>query len=162
PIKDPPRPFEEWPAVIWVVLGVAVLLSLPAVVAALLVGVQVHLRRHYLDFVARILQEKPLFIIPRGQPAPAAEDVRFPNGHGQGRSAGLLAAADDPRVRCVVTDGAFAVYTTMVPYMRKWFNIYNDRYLLHGLLPTWYYGLVAMAGVRRVERERGVHFPHVE
>src|SRR5205823_9641407 len=53
-------------------------------------------------------------------------------GISKGGSAGLLAAADDPRVLCCVTDGAFAVYTTMVPYMRKWFSIYNPNYLLHG------------------------------
>src|SRR5207248_10194121 len=77
-------------------------------------------------------------------------------------SAGLLAAAYDPRVRCCVTDGAFGVYTTMVPYMRKWYVIYNPHLIFHGLFPSWYYGLVAMAGVRQVERERGVRFPAVE
>ena len=48
-------------------------------------------------------------------------------GISKGGSAGLLAAADDPYVRCFVTDGIFATYTTMVPYMRKWIRIYSDH-----------------------------------
>src|SRR5262249_30738835 len=45
-------------------------------------------------------------------------------GISKGASAGLLAAATDSYVRCCVTDGAFATYSTMMPYMRKWAHIY--------------------------------------
>lgn len=247
---------------LWLLLGLAVLFGPLALFLLALAAIQVHLRRHYLQFVVRVFQERPLFVVPRGQPTLDAEEVRFSNGHGhrlagcyfrtnrprrgvilfgleftsnrwscpqycealmeagydvfsfeprnqgdsdsdptyhplqwatnrdvddmrsaikyltarpdadprgiglfgisKGASAGLVAAADDPRVLCCVTDGAFAVYTTMVPYMRKWFAIYNTNYIMHGLLPSSYYGLVAMAGVRRIERELGVRFPSVE
>ena len=53
-------------------------------------------------------------------------------GISKGGGAGLLAAAGDPYVRCFVTDGVFATYTTMVPYMRKWIRIYSDRYWMQG------------------------------
>jgi fermentation-respiration switch protein FrsA (DUF1100 family) len=237
--------------------------ALPALlVIAWLVGLYVYLCRKYLHLVVRIFQERPLFVVPRGQPVEGAEDVRFPtrdgrslagcylrtrcerrgvvlfglefgsnrwscvqyceslleNGYdvfafesrGQGDSdpqpgyeplqwvtdfevedtraaldylrgrpdadpkgvglfgiskgggAGLFAAAADSYVRCCVTDGAFATYTTLVPYMRQWFRIYNRSYHLHGLLPSWYFGLVGLTALREIERERGCRFPHLE
>jgi fermentation-respiration switch protein FrsA (DUF1100 family) len=239
------------------------LTALPALVVALwLVALYVSLCRKYLHLIARIFQERPLFVVPRGQPVEGAEDVRFPardgrklagcylharcprrgvvlfglefgsnrwacvpycevlleNGYdvfafescGQGDSdprpgyeplqwvtdfevgdtraaleylkgrpdadprgvgffgiskgagAGLLAAADDSWVRCCATDGAFATYTTLVPYMRQWFRIYNQSYNLHGLLPSWYYGLVGLTALRRIEDERGCRYPALE
>jgi uncharacterized protein len=83
-------------------------------------------------------------------------------GISKGGGAGLLAAARDPYVRCFVTDGVFATYTTMVPYMQKWVRIYNDRYWMQWLLPAWFYGLVGHSGLRRISRERGCRFPHLE
>ena len=41
-----------------------------------------YLIRKYLHNMLRIFQEKPLFVIPRGQPLPEAEDVRFPGSDG--------------------------------------------------------------------------------
>ena len=83
-------------------------------------------------------------------------------GISKGGGAGLFAASRDPYVRCCVTDGAFATYTTLVPYMRHWFRIYNQGYFLQGLLPSWYYGLVGISGLRQIERERQCRFPHLE
>src|SRR5262249_2861474 len=68
----------------------------------------------------------------------------------------------DPYVRCFVTDGVFATYTVLVPYMRQWFRIYNTRYAIQGMLPSWYYGQIGLVGVRQIERERRCHFPHLE
>jgi fermentation-respiration switch protein FrsA (DUF1100 family) len=83
-------------------------------------------------------------------------------GISKGAGAGLFAAARDPYVRCCVTDGAFAAYTTLVPYMRHFFRIYNQRYALQGLIPSWYYGHIGLVGLRVIERERGCRFPHLE
>jgi pimeloyl-ACP methyl ester carboxylesterase len=83
-------------------------------------------------------------------------------GISKGGAAGLMAAADDPYVRCFVTDGIYATYTLMVRYMRKWFSIYNSRYLLQALVPLWYYGLVGMSGLRQIEREQRLRFVHLE
>lgn len=243
-------------------LGLLVTALPGLLVAAWLVGLYFYLCRKYLHIIVRIFQERPLFVVPRGQPVEGAEDVRFPtsdgrslagcylrarcerrgvvlfglefgsnrwsclpyceslleNGYdvfafearGQGDSdprpgyeplqwvtdfevedtraaldylrgrrdadpkgvgffgiskgggAGLFAAAGDPYVRCCVTDGAFATYTTLVPYMRQWFRIYNRSYQLHGLLPSRYFGLVGLTALRRIERERGCRFPHLE
>lgn len=46
-----------------------------AVIAAVLL-------RRYTQFVVRIFEEKPLFIVPQGQPLPDAEDVRFRTADG--------------------------------------------------------------------------------
>jgi len=78
-----------------------------------------------------------------------------------GAGAGVLCAADDPRVLCCVTDGMFATATTLVPYMRQWFRIYNTDFP-QAIIPEWYYRLVAGIALRRVERERGCRFPSLE
>jgi pimeloyl-ACP methyl ester carboxylesterase len=247
--------------VLWVLLyvGLGVLLLLVLFFGLL----HFYLRQKYLDKVVRIFQEKPLFIIPRGQPAEDAEEVRFPAADGltlcgcylraltprrvgvilfglefgssrwsavpyceflrragfdifafeprcqgdsdcqpgyeplqwvtasevldfraalaylrnrpdadprgvglfgisKGGSAGLLAAKRDPYLRCFVTDGIFATHTTMVPYMRKWVAIYSTKYRLQKLLPNFVYSLIARAALRRICRERGCRFPHLE
>jgi len=236
---------------------------LPALgVCVWLVGLYHYLCRKYLFAVVRIFQEKPLFVVPRGQPVEGAEDVRFPTGDGRtlagcylrarserrgvvlfglefgsnrwacvqycesllengydvfafesrgqgdsdpqpgyeplqwvtdfevadtraaleylknrpdadakgvgffgiskGAGAGLFAAAHDPYVRCCVTDGVFATYTTLVPYMRFWFRIYNRSYSFHGLLPSAYYGIIGLKALGQIEKERGCRFPHLE
>lgn len=90
-----------------------------------------------------------------------------PNGIGvfgisKGGSTALLAASHDRRVRCVVTDGAYATYTTMVPYMRKFIKIYSNRTWIQNRVPAWLYGAVGGEGVKQVARSRGVAYPSVE
>lgn len=242
-------------------LGLALMLTGPACVAAFACYIHRKVMRVYVPRVARIFQEKPLFIIPRGQPVPGAEEVRFPTADGltlagcyfkaqgprrgvvvfgleygsnswsawaycehlvrggfdvfafearnqgssaatpgydplqwvtdyevidtraaleyarkrpdadprgvgffgisKGAGAGALAAADDPAVRCLVTDGMFATTTTLLPYMKQWFRIYNTQFP-QVLIPEWYYRLVARVALRQVERERGCRFPPLE
>jgi pimeloyl-ACP methyl ester carboxylesterase len=218
--------------------------------------------RNYLQYLLRIFQEKPVFIIPRGQSLPQAEDVHFPTSNGltlrgcylkargprrgvilfglefganrwscwgycehlveagfdifafetrnqgesdclpgyeplqwltdyevqdtqaalkylkgrpdadprgvgffgisKGGNAGLLAASLDPYIRCCVTDGAFATYSTMVPYLRQWFRIYNRRHAIHDLIPDWYFGKIGRVGLRQIEQLRNCRFPDLE
>jgi len=243
-------------------LGVGLLFSSSVLVLLFLVALHVYIRVRYLHFLIRIFQEKPLFIIPRGQPLAEAEEVRFPTSDGltlsgcylhaarprrgvilfglefgsncwacwsycehlveqgfdvfafesrnqgssdampgyeplqwvttyevrdveaalsylkkrpdadprgvgffgisKGAGAGLIAAARDRYIRCCVTDGVFATYTTLVPYMKQWFRIYNNHYAIQGLIPLWFYGLIGLAGLRQIERERSCRFPHLE
>ncbi len=83
-------------------------------------------------------------------------------GVSKGGSTGLLAAMYEPAVRCVATDGAYATYTTMVPYMRKWIGLYSNKYRIQRALPTWFLGLIGVSGVRKVAKNRGVVYPSVE
>jgi pimeloyl-ACP methyl ester carboxylesterase len=248
--------------VLWFWLGLAILLSLPVATTLWLVWLFYYLKRTYLQYMVRIFQEKPLFVVPRGQPVAEAEDLRIPTSDGltlaacylkasaprrgvilfglefgsnrwacvpyceyllqagydifcfeprnqgdsdrhpgyeplqwvtdyeirdteaalaylkarpdadprgigffgisKGGGAGLFAASRDPWVRCCVTDGVFAAYTTLVPYMRLWFRIYNEHYVRQALLPSWYYGNLGMVGLHQIERERHCRFPHLE
>ena len=83
-------------------------------------------------------------------------------GISKGGSTALLAASHDRRVRCVATDGAYATYTTMVPYMRKFVKIYSNRTWIQNRVPAWLYGAVGGEGVKQVARSRGVTYPSVE
>jgi pimeloyl-ACP methyl ester carboxylesterase len=83
-------------------------------------------------------------------------------GISKGGSLGLLLAAEDRAVRCIVTDGAFATYTTMVPYMRRWVNIYSPYKRLQKIAPDCLYGSVGQVAIRRSAERRGVKFVSLE
>ncbi len=83
-------------------------------------------------------------------------------GISKGGSTGLVVAADEPAVRCVVTDGAYGTHTTMVPYLKRWITIYSDRKVLQRILPTWFYAMVGRIGAQKVARNRGVTYPSIE
>jgi pimeloyl-ACP methyl ester carboxylesterase len=83
-------------------------------------------------------------------------------GISKGGSAGLFVAAEDPYVRCFVTDGIFAAHTTMVPYMKRWIHIYTHRAWVANLLPHWYYSYAANYSLRKISEERGCDFPSLE
>jgi pimeloyl-ACP methyl ester carboxylesterase len=248
---------------LWLWLPVIVVITPSLAFAAILLWYYLRVKRRYLSYAVRIFEERPLFIVPRGEPVDDAEDVRLitsdgltlrgcylrttashrqgvilfglefgsnrwscipytrsllaggfdiftfePRGQGdsdrqpgyepiqwvtnyevedyrtalaylkarrdadprgigffgisKGGSAGVIAAAADPIVRCFVTDGVFATHTTMVPYLRKWGSIYIDRFWIHKILPTWMYGAFAHACLRMVRKQRGIRFPHLE
>lgn len=243
-------------------LGIFILMIVPMIVASTIIAVYLYVRFRMVDNLMRVFTEKPLFIVPRGNPWRDSEHVEFPSydglklrgcylatdqprkgvilfglefgsnrwscqsycepllqsgydifafeprnqgdsdgmdgyeplqwltsyevadthaaiaylqsrpdadpkgigffGISKGANAGLAAAARNDAVRCIVTDGAFGTYTTMLPYMRKWVAIYDESYLTHGLFPAWFYTLVARAGVQKVQHARKVRFKHVE
>jgi pimeloyl-ACP methyl ester carboxylesterase len=83
-------------------------------------------------------------------------------GISKGGNAGLYVASHDPSVLCCVTDGSFGTYTTVVPYMRHWFAIYNSNHKMHNILPSWYYGWVGLKVLRGIEKQLRCNFPHLE
>lgn len=85
-------------------------------------------------------------------------------GVSKGGSTGLLLAAEDPWVKCVVTDGAYATYSTVVPYMRRWVSIYvkTAEGIRRRLVPDWFYGWIGLAAMGKVSARRGVRFLSVE
>src|SRR5205085_901418 len=86
-------------------------------------------------------------------------------GISKGGTAGLIAAADDPYVRCFVTDGIFATFPTMVPYMRKWIKIYSKQLHyrpLQRLLPSWFYEWVARRCIGLHQAQRGCRYLDLE
>jgi uncharacterized protein len=80
-------------------------------------------------------------------------------GLSKGAAAGILAACDDPALRCIATDGMFGTRTTMIPYMSQWVHIYTDRKRIAQLLPYWYFAIVADMGLKKIEAARQVKYP---
>jgi pimeloyl-ACP methyl ester carboxylesterase len=66
---------------LWIPLGVAG--AAVFAVALALAGLYFYLTRRYLQYLVRIFKEKPLFIVPKGQPVEEAQEVTFPNADGQ-------------------------------------------------------------------------------
>lgn len=85
-------------------------------------------------------------------------------GISKGGSVGMVLAAEDADLHCIVTDGAYATCTTMVPYMRRWVDIYVKGYkeLRRKLVPDLFYQLLALAAIRRSAKANQVDFLHVE
>jgi len=83
-------------------------------------------------------------------------------GISKGGGMGLVAASGERAVRCAVTDGVYGTHTTMVPYLKRWIQIYSDRKMIQRVLPTWFYGMIGMIGAKKVARNRGVTYPSVE
>jgi dipeptidyl aminopeptidase/acylaminoacyl peptidase len=77
-------------------LGLALTCSVPVLVALALVALSFYLDWMYLHYVVRIFQEKPLFVVPRGQPLEGAELVRFPTTDGLTLT-GCYLKAEGPR-----------------------------------------------------------------
>jgi len=62
---------------LWISLGV-----MAALLVAAPFAFHVYIRLHYLWVVVRIFQEKPIFIMPFGQPTPDAEELSLPTDDG--------------------------------------------------------------------------------
>lgn len=249
--------------VFWLWLGIFVLSIPPFAVGLALAVIYLYIRVNYMGYLLRIFQEKPLFIVPRGEKLAHAEDVsvaaddglrlrgcylktpasqrkgvilfglefgsnrwacrpycekllnagydvfavelrsqgdsdKDPNyeplqwvtdrdvadmkaaityllarpdadargigvfGVSKGGSTALVASHSFPAVRCLATDGAYATHTTMVPYLRRWIQIYSDRKMIQRVLPNWFYGIIGNVGAKKVARNRGVTYPSVE
>ena len=77
--------------VFWFWLGVAILTVPPVAYGLVMAALYLYVRWKYMGFLTRIFQEKPLFVVPRGEPRPDAEDVTVPRPTGW-RSAAATSA----------------------------------------------------------------------
>jgi hypothetical protein len=77
-------------------LGILILFSVPCLVTLLILWVYLYVRFKMIDTLLRIFTEKPLFIIPRGEPRRGAEDVEFPSMDGP-HSARVLSTYESTR-----------------------------------------------------------------
>jgi len=90
-----------------------------------------------------------------------------PNGVGffglsKGANAGLAVASRDRFIKCVTTDGAFGTRSTMIPYMRKWISLVCQKFLVHGVLPRWFYEFVANGAIKQASKELNVQYVDLE
>jgi pimeloyl-ACP methyl ester carboxylesterase len=97
----------------------------------------------------------------RGRPDADARGVGL-FGLSKGGTAGLSAAADDPYIRCFVTDGVYATHLTMKAYMSQWLPIYKKSFLLRKFVPWWYYGRIASKALALIQQQRGCRYAHLE
>lgn len=61
--------------VFWLWIVISVLAVPPIAVGLVMAVVYLYVRWRYMGFLTRIFQEKPLFVVPRGEPDPRAEEV---------------------------------------------------------------------------------------
>jgi pimeloyl-ACP methyl ester carboxylesterase len=83
-------------------------------------------------------------------------------GISRGGGAAIGVAARDRDVRCVVTDGAFPTYSTMLTYMKKWMWLYTGDSLFYKMLPDWYIWFVGRRVLSTIERDFGCRFVRLE
>lgn len=86
-------------------------------------------------------------------------------GISRGAGASLCVAADDPRVRCLFTDGAYATRLTHLCFFKRYLDIYIPypwSPYFTGILPDWVFG--SFLGAARMVWGRRNHFQfvHVE
>ena len=82
-------------------------------------------------------------------------------GISRGGTAALCAAADDPRIACVVTDGAFPLEEMQLHYMRRYMQIYLHFSWLLAKLPDHTLGTFCRWARLIVGWRRGCKFLHV-
>jgi pimeloyl-ACP methyl ester carboxylesterase len=82
-------------------------------------------------------------------------------GVSRGGSTAMLAAAVEPCVQAVVTDGAFPTNLTQLAYMLRWAKIYIGEGLLYRFTPDWYYSLLCGIARNLAARRHGCRFPRV-
>ena len=68
--------------IFWFWVGLTVIAVPPFAYGLVLAAFFLYIRWKYLDYIVRIFQEKPLFIIPRGTPVEGAEDVTLTSKDG--------------------------------------------------------------------------------
>jgi pimeloyl-ACP methyl ester carboxylesterase len=246
----------------WLIVLCSLALTLVGLLAFAVVGSHYYYRYKFLDQVIRIFQEKPLFVRPRGEIVPEAENVDFktpdgltlrgaylpglgkrrgvilfnpefgsnrwaselycaklretgydvftyeprnqgesdtdpgyaplqwitdkdltdaraalaylksrpdvdPRGLGifgisKGGGLAMFLAAEDRSVKCVITDGAYGTYLTVVPFMRRFVSIYSPHKRIQAIAPDALYGAIGMAAIRKVAKARQVRFQWVE
>jgi pimeloyl-ACP methyl ester carboxylesterase len=83
-------------------------------------------------------------------------------GVSRGGTTALVAASREPDVWGVVTDGAFPTQGTMVPYMKRWCEIYVPSRFVRSLLPAWIYGVIAALARWHTQLRLHCKFPSAE
>ena len=83
-------------------------------------------------------------------------------GISRGGGSALCAAAKDPGVWGVVTDGAFPTRSTMESYVTRWAEIYVSNPHFWKLMPKGVFHFICWAGRVRTQRKLGCHYPDVE
>lgn len=83
-------------------------------------------------------------------------------GVSKGGTTGIVVAAEDPRIRAVVTDGAFPTHSLVTRYVQRWVHMIGVLGYVAHFLPDGLHRLITRIEIRRISRRNGCHYPHVE
>lgn len=83
-------------------------------------------------------------------------------GLSKGGATAMCAAAGDPRVRAIVTDGAYCVVGMQVHFTRRWFKIFFDHLPFFDYMPDLGIRVGSFWVRQYVKWRSGCHFVHVE
>jgi pimeloyl-ACP methyl ester carboxylesterase len=82
-------------------------------------------------------------------------------GISRGACAALLLAAENPRARALVVDGAFSTDSTIEYFMRRWAYIFARVRLVYESHPPAFWRFLRWCMIQRAHREFGCRFPSV-
>jgi len=82
-------------------------------------------------------------------------------GISRGAGSGLLAAANDPNIKAVLCDGAFATDTTLTSLMKRWAYIFAKVKLVYEHHPDWFWSLMLWLMMIPAQRRLGCRYPSV-
>ena len=82
-------------------------------------------------------------------------------GISRGAGAGLLAAASDPNIQCVLCDGAFSTETTLVALMKRWAYIFARFRLVYRNHPPAFWRFLVWLLMRFAQPRLACRFPSV-
>ena len=83
-------------------------------------------------------------------------------GISRGGGVAIALAARDRSICCVLTDGAFGTYGTMLTYMKKWMILVVGETLWIKIVPDWYLAFIRDRVLVAVERDYGCKFLRLE
>jgi pimeloyl-ACP methyl ester carboxylesterase len=82
-------------------------------------------------------------------------------GISRGAGAAILAASSDPNITCLVLDGAFSTWETLVGLMKRWAKIFSRVKLVYEGHPDTFWHLLLWSMMRLAEPRLGRRFPDV-
>lgn len=83
-------------------------------------------------------------------------------GVSKGGGAAIAAAARDPWIHAVATDGAFPAHETVTHYEMRWVGIYIDNRRTYTFWPPAFYRLLAACVIASIARRHGVRYVKLE
>ncbi len=83
-------------------------------------------------------------------------------GVSKGGGAAIVAAARNPQIRAVVTDGAFPTHSIVTIYVERWVHLVVAFGGLLRMLPQWVHAGITRMELTRIQYRRNCRYPHVE
>lgn len=96
-----------------------------------------------------------------------SREDRSPHGIGvlgvsKGGSAAIAAAAKEPFVRAIITDGAFPTHSMVTEYTMRWCVIYVRLKSAYKLLPRFFWDLLSTGAVQIMQHRHNVRYIRLE